>query len=581
MHAIADINTDPFQEVAWAGKQVLVASSNAKTTLHLTSFLSGEGMTVRHARSEVETEQLFEQEKFQLLVIDTELEGESLDLAHRIKLKSTDDFVPLLVITDRLDDLYMASCFDAGADDLVTKPYSEMLLFVRINALLKIGSIYCKEKKERKELAYYHSMMKEEQRLAKNIFSSIVHQDQLDQQTIQYTLSPMSIFNGDVLLSASTPNGHEYILLGDFTGHGLTASIGTLPVSEIFYAMTAKGFMLSTIIGEINRRLRALLPIGMFMATYAIDVNRFENTISVWGGGIPDLLVRRAENASVERYRAKNLPIGVIESNELDLDMEIIPVQPGDRFYIYTDGVTETENETGDMFGADALLDVIANTAEKHNIFEHVMSSLEQFRAGFEQSDDITLLEYTYRPERPNHLLDFSKISSQSAQIASEWDVDMHFDCSTIKNYDPRPLLADYIVNIQGLFEYRSKLYTILSEMYSNALDHGLLGLYALTSAEDGVKAGYADERRTRLAELDDGYINIRLKNVLTGADKGYISITVEDSGDGFDHHSKMSVLTDDAHSGIKLLQKLADKIEYNDKGNVVTAHCHWSLSTA
>lgn len=580
MQAIADINTDPFQEVAWAGKRVLIASSDAKTTLHLTTFFSGEGMGVKHARSDVETAELFEQESYQLLVIDTELEGDSLDLAHQIKLSSTDNFVPLLIITDRNDDLYMASCFDAGADDLVTKPYSEMLLFVRINALLKIGSIYYKEKKERKELAYYHAMMEEEQRLAKNIFSSIVHQDQLDQQTIQYTLSPMSIFNGDVLLSASTPNGHEYILLGDFTGHGLTASIGTLPVSEIFYAMTAKGFTLSTIIGEINRRLRALLPIGMFMATYAIAVNRFENTISIWGGGIPDLLFRRAEDASLERYRAKNLPIGVIDSSELDLNMEIIPVRPGDRFYIYTDGVIETENQAGDMFGANALLDVIANSGEKENIFEHIMLALEKFRDGFEQSDDITLLEYTYRPERPNRLLDFSKISSQSKQIASEWDVEMHFDCSSIKNYDPRPLLADYVVNIQGLFEYRSKLYTILSEMYANALDHGLLGLNALAKKEANAELGYAAERNSRLAALDDGYINVRLKNVLTGADKGYISITVEDSGGGFDHRSKMSVMTEDADNGIKLLQKLADKIEYNDKGNRVTAHCHWSLST-
>jgi len=572
MQAIKDINTDPFQEVAWSGKHVLIASSDAPTTANLTSFFSAEGMSVRHARSDVEAVQRFEQENFQLLVIDTELQGESLDLAHRIKHASTDDFVPLLVITDRIDDLYMASCFDAGADDLIAKPYSEMLLFVRINALLKIGSIYCKEKQERKELAYYHAMMEEEQRLAKNIFSSIVHQDELDQQTIQYTLSPMSIFNGDVLLSAATPNGHEYILLGDFTGHGLTASIGTLPVSEIFYAMTAKGFTLSTVIGEINRRLRALLPVGMFMATYAIDVNRFENTISIWGGGIPDLLLRRADSASLERYRAQNLPLGVIDSNELELNMQIISVRPGDRFYIYTDGVTETENEAGSMFGVDALLGVIANAAQQDNIFQQVMQALGEFRAGFEQSDDITLLEYTYRAERPKQLLDLTKISSQSAQLAAEWAVDIRFDHNTIKNYDPRPVLTDFIINIQGIFEYRSKLYTILSEMYSNAVDYGLLGLNA--------SVNNAAERRNRLAQLDDGYIHVRLKNVPTTADKGYISIAVEDSGAGFDHHSKMSVLGQDENNGIKLLKKLADKVEYNDKGNMITAHCHWHISS-
>ena len=42
------------------------------------------------------------------------------------------------------------------------------------------------------------------------------------------------MFNGDLVLTAPAPNGGVYVLAGDFTGHGLSAAIGSLPVTEIF-----------------------------------------------------------------------------------------------------------------------------------------------------------------------------------------------------------------------------------------------------------------------------------------------------------------------------------------------------------
>ena len=44
-------------------------------------------------------------------------------------------------------------------------------------------------------------------------------------------LSPATTFNGDILLTAYPPSGHLHVLLGDFTGHGLSATIGALPAA--------------------------------------------------------------------------------------------------------------------------------------------------------------------------------------------------------------------------------------------------------------------------------------------------------------------------------------------------------------
>jgi len=491
------------------------------------------------------------------------------------------NFIPLLYITANTDDQSLASCFEAGGDDLIIRPVGEILLYARVNALLKMGGMYQRELKERKELAYYHSMMEAEQRMTKSIFSSIVHQDHLDTDHIQYTLSPMSILNGDMLLAASTPDGHEYVLLGDFTGHGLTASVGTLPASEIFYAMTAKGFGLDVIIGEINRRLRLLLPLGMFMATCAVDIDPQANTLCIWAGGVPDLLLRRAKDGTLISIRAKNLPLGIVDSPELGLAMEHYFLQPGDRFYIYTDGVTETEDAQGQMFGASALQQVVAEAGHGDNVFNAIMQALEVFRAGHEQSDDITLLEYTYTTDQKNTLPEKSLISRQSVNVNAQWELNLKLDLEAIRKFDPRPLLTQLVIDVQGLYSYRRRLYSILSELFNNAVEHGLLKMQTVSMQSDGDVTFHRQQRQLRLDQLEDGHIWIYLKNVPNDNQGGVIYITVEDSGNGFDYSAYQDGSAGKAESGLHRVRLMADDVQFSSPGNRVTTSCTWFFANS
>src|SRR3546814_8115398 len=50
-----------------------------------------------------------------------------------------------------------------------------------------------------------------------------------------------------------------HILLGDFTGHGLPAAVGAMPLAEVFYGMTAKGYGLAQILREMNAKLKRIL----------------------------------------------------------------------------------------------------------------------------------------------------------------------------------------------------------------------------------------------------------------------------------------------------------------------------------
>ena len=102
--------------------------------------------------------------------------------------------------------------------------------------------------------------------LALSIFDSINPLKFSSPQNVTYHLSSHSAFNSDILLMATRPEGRQHFMPGDFTGHGLAASIGALPIADIFYSMTKKGFEISEIVFEMNRRLYAQPPANLFLA---------------------------------------------------------------------------------------------------------------------------------------------------------------------------------------------------------------------------------------------------------------------------------------------------------------------------
>jgi anti-sigma regulatory factor (Ser/Thr protein kinase) len=111
-------------------------------------------------------------------------------------------------------------------------------------------------------------------------------------------------------------------------------------------------------------------------------------------------------------------------------------------------------------------------------------------------------------------------------------------------------------------------MYTVLSELFNNALEHGILHLDSkLKSEEDGFQRYYED-RETSLEALHSGSIKIRLESQ---PKKNQIVITVEDSGNGFEWEGAQQFNHDEFHGrGLALLHTLCEKVWFEDNGSKV-----------
>ncbi len=129
-------------------------------------------------------------------------------------------------------------------------------------------------------------------------------------------------------------------------------------------------------------------------AIYAILDLEKENLVIARAGHCPAAVVRL--NGESRYIRTKGLGLG-LDRGELfqrSLSEETIALQPGDVFVLYTDGVVESRAESGEEYGYERLLKLLAEHRhdDADGIHAAVLRDLRGFMAGEEYDDDMTLV---------------------------------------------------------------------------------------------------------------------------------------------------------------------------------------------
>ncbi|NOZ54969.1 MAG: fused response regulator/phosphatase [Gammaproteobacteria bacterium] len=560
--------------------KILIADDDITNRLVLQRLLDLQGYQTILSENGQQAVEVFHQESPDLILMDIMMPVmDGYAATAMIKAHCDGRFVPIIFLTAVTQEEALVDCINSGGDDFLTKPYNHIILNAKIEALLRIRQLYNTINEQKNQIARYHQRMEGEIAVATSLFEKILNPGSLSRPNIKYLLSPMSLFNGDLLIAADKPSGGLHVLIGDFTGHGLGAATGALPAATVFYEMTNKGYSIAEIVAVINKKLKYILPTGMFMAACAVDMDFERHTVSVWNGGLPDALLFNAEQGKItHRITSNHLPLGIIDSIGLDGAIQVIPVSNQDKLYLYTDGVIETTDCNNTMFGQGRLESIFSSRQNSANIFETIKQNLATFRANREQSDDVTLLELTYdeaslhAPEKVN------KQTCVSANPASHWEFTFNLEVDALKSLDPLPLIVQSIVEMQGLKEQRQQLYTIISELFYNALEHGLLGMdSALKNTMDGFSKYYG-ERGKRLAELNEGYININIKHH-SYKSGGQLLLRIEDSGKGFDYVEQLKAperCREYNGKGLRLLVAMCKSVNFIGKGNIAEVVYVW-----
>jgi DNA-binding response OmpR family regulator len=282
--------------------KILVADDTDTDRLILESIVRKEGHHVVSACNGLEAIQVYSVEKPDIVLLDAlmpELDG--FGAARKIKELAGDELVPIIFLTSLSDTESLVQCLDAGGDDFLSKPYNRIILQAKIKSFNRMREMHSTMLTQRNQIVQYNNRLLQEQTVAKHVFDNVAHSGCLNASNVRYFLSSLAVFNGDVLVAAMRPNGSMMVLLGDFTGHGLPAAIGAMPLASTFYGMVSKGFSMTDILREINGKLKNILPVGIFCCATMMDINFRKKRLKIWNGGLPDCFVYHHQEGNINQ----------------------------------------------------------------------------------------------------------------------------------------------------------------------------------------------------------------------------------------------------------------------------------------
>lgn len=211
---------------------------------------------------------------------------------------------------------------------------------------------------------------------------------------------PSRTVSGDFFEIIERKNGDEYILLlADVSGKGVAAALLTASFEALAAGPIEDGLPTAEICSRVSRSLHRRTSAAKYATAWigALETGsgRLEWTNA---GHMPGLLVKAT--GEIERLETCGFPIGMLPGAEYE--QRETSLEPGDTLLVYSDGLTEAENEDGEEYGVEGLerscLD--HRGLEPVALAEAIERDLEAFTGDVALSDDRTFL-LAYRPASP------------------------------------------------------------------------------------------------------------------------------------------------------------------------------------
>jgi sigma-B regulation protein RsbU (phosphoserine phosphatase) len=201
---------------------------------------------------------------------------------------------------------------------------------------------------------------------------------------------PAGVLSGDYydVIRLVDPD-ETYFLFGDVSGKGVSASILMANLQAIFRSLIASRIHLGELMERANRLFSGSTPTTAFATLVCGRVLSSGRIEFVNAGHSPPLLQRAKGLVSIS---STGLPLGLF--SEAKYETRAVETSRGDRLLLYTDGVSEARNASGEELG-EARIEAFLTRSEEQSsesMIKALLEDVKAFRNGVPQHDDITIM---------------------------------------------------------------------------------------------------------------------------------------------------------------------------------------------
>ena len=202
---------------------------------------------------------------------------------------------------------------------------------------------------------------------------------------------PAREVGGDFFNYFDLPDGRLALLVGDVSGKGVSAALLMANAQATLRARMPLETDLAALADAFDRELDLSTPRNVFLTLFMGILEKNGRELRyVNAGHNPQFLIRRG--AGIEPLSSTGLPIALYAGHGYAETR--VSVEHGDLLFFYTDGLVETEDASGDMFGADRLQQLLdeAQSRDIDTILSMVEDRIRAFRGNVEPLDDATMM---------------------------------------------------------------------------------------------------------------------------------------------------------------------------------------------
>jgi sigma-B regulation protein RsbU (phosphoserine phosphatase) len=400
--------------------RILVVDDSPSNRSALARLLHSRGYEALPAADGPEALRLLDATSVDLVLLDVLMPGQSgIEVLEEIRRTRSPADLPVIMATglDASDDIVRA--LELGANDYVTKPLDFAVVLARAkthitlkNAVKEARHLDARLEAQNAELQLANTQLRlAAERAQRDLLTAARVQAALlpsappafPELQFAWAFQPCEQLAGDSFNAFALSKRHAAFYVLDVSGHGVAASLLAVAATRLLTPSHDPGALLLADIAdcppapaaphEVAARLNASLPwspatqqfLTLFYATFDAHTSQLTYTSAGHPGAIKISLRHPPQTLD-----GTDLPIGVGD----DYHSLATTFLPGDRLFLYSDGVTEALNPKDDLFGKTRLVDALTRTADLplKEALDHILEEIHSWRNHAPASDDLTLL---------------------------------------------------------------------------------------------------------------------------------------------------------------------------------------------
>jgi phosphoserine phosphatase RsbU/P len=372
-------------------KKLILVVDDAPANLQVVRSILKDDFKIRVATSGAKALDLVKDNPHpDLILLDVEMpEMDGYQVCEILKATPEARDIPVIFLTGKTEADDETKGFDVGAVDYIHKPFSPAVVRARVHTHLVL-------REARELLARQLLDINNELEMAREIQLSILPHEipRIRGLEIAARYVPMSSVAGDFYDFIIVDEKHAGILVADVSGHGLPAALIASMLQVALAAQRPHAADPAQVLTGLNHSLCGKFKHHFVTASYVfVDMER--NVLRCAAAGHPPLLLWRASAGCVSEVSENGLLLGLFP--EATYSFVEVPLEPGDKAILYTDGILEARSPSEQEFGPDLLKGFLDSS---HNLKANAFADLlldeltgwSEHPKGDGQGDDITLL---------------------------------------------------------------------------------------------------------------------------------------------------------------------------------------------